>query len=133
MEKKKWIFTKDKRGYEKDMVENKVKSLVFFAMKRSGQHAIIHWLATQAEDCIHYNCCKLNNDNSVRVKKWVATYKNHKPKEVTQKFIMFDKSYGLHIYNFEDRLPTEDMNIPNPQIMIIIRDPYNNELCKALL
>lgn len=100
----------------------KNRNLYIFAMKRSGQHAIINWLCKQNQPSLHYNACRFKSKPVPGKNKY--EYKNNNI--ITYKHNNFDhNNYNLIIYNFEDKSPKNISDRYKDNSIVITRNIYN--------
>ena len=96
----------------------------FFALKRSGSHAVINWILQHFDSYIHYNNCFFKNNYFYVNDQTAITKKGTEP-------------YQVSILSFEDK-PTElerkfssdfkniQKNVkPNKKNILLLRDAYN--------
>ena len=70
--------------------------LNIFAMRRSGQHAIINWICEQNKPCVHHNSCNIDTRNP---RKFSVVY-SKEGKEIVQGK---SNSNSLLVKNYENR------------------------------
>lgn len=98
----------------KDFLLKNVDYIVYGIM-RSGNHAIINWVARHFDSFIFYNCCSVKEDKSV----WVEGCNVHRHG---------DEPCKIKIASFEDELYCSNVDhdiVPRIGNIIILRDFYN--------
>jgi hypothetical protein len=97
------------------------KAYIIFGMKRSGHHAIVHWIGYNSEPAIHFNDYKVHGSDFIPA---------HKTKPV--KF--GNGKADVHIYNMEDfnvdnvgkvRKLTIWNDYDEVHMAVVLRDPFN--------
>lgn len=117
------------------------RTFVTLSLKRSGQHAVINWLCTQARDIVHFNHCNFERRNACY---WITASTNRvvqykgsekfdngvqQRDDLIQLLSRID-NYKQLLYSFED-FDVEHKQLrkyilkESPTVVIIIRDPYN--------
>ena len=108
---------------------------ITLSMKRSGHHAIMHWIMCNMDhNFIHYNCCFIKNNNiipmggnNVMVYDEKNQITNYRKKNIGYKTIEKNNPHiTAKMYNFED-YPASILNnklIVGKKI-VIMRDLYN--------
>lgn len=86
-----------------------MRELRIFGMRRSGNHAIIEWIARHFNRVIHYNECWGWDEISYRSKHFYGNKEN---------------DIDLTIYSYEDFYPSEQ-EIQDPRCVVVLRDWYN--------
>lgn len=87
-----------------------MRELRIFGMRRSGNHAIIEWIASHFDKTLHYNEC-WGWDRIENKSQHVYGNKNA-------------NALGLTIYSYEDFCPSEE-EIKDSRSLLILRDWYN--------
>jgi len=93
--------------------------ILFFGLKRSGNHAILTWVLSHLETYRHYNNVFIMDG------KCYVDF-------VSDINLSDDHPYSVNLYSFEDRVVFSNVNplldwsgLPSKQRIMIIRDPYN--------
>lgn len=92
------------------MTTSNIRNIKIYGMMRSGNHAIIEWIASHYNHTIHYNDCYYNN-KELKISS-------------THHYGNLNKDIDLTIHSFEDQLLNEN-KITNNNVFIILRDWYN--------
>ena len=113
-----------------------MKNYYCFSMKRSGHHAVIHWIMCNSKDFfVHYNCCNIKNDvvspeskygnNTIVYDKDNNITDYHKENISIKEIEKINNHISARMYSFEDY----DCNIVDKEFVkrkiVIIRDVYN--------
>jgi hypothetical protein len=117
------------------------RKFITLSLKRSGQHAVINWLCSQAQEVVHFNHCYFERRNlgywiaasTNRVIYYSGASKNDSGVQNRDKLIKYlseIKSYKQLLYSFEDtdiehKLLRKYVTKKKPTVVIIVRDPYN--------
>lgn len=99
------------------------KAYVIFAMKRSGHHAIVHWIGYNQPCAMHFNDYKIHGKDFI-------------PAHITKPVIFGNPKNepDIHIYNMEDFNPVllpKLRKLPvwgdydEVQYIMVLRDPFN--------
>lgn len=99
----------------------KPRAYVVLGMKRSGHHAILHWICYNFKAAVHYNDYKIHN------KDFIPAHPHQKP------VVFGEGAKNVRVYNCEDfdwsnlgrlqTLPIWDKY--NVTFLSVIRDPFN--------
>lgn len=87
-----------------------MREIRIFGMRRSGNHAIIEWIASHFQKTLHYNECWGWENIQYRSEHIYGNKNNSSP--------------NLIIYSYEDFCPSEE-EIKDDRSIIILRDWYN--------